>query len=120
MIGDLNLPIVFNMVPTVRDKDGLALSSRNVFLNNQERAQALNLYQSLLLAKKLIKDGNKNVEFIKDIIKDYLQKFKLIRLDYIDICDADDLSLVKIIKNKTVILITAYVGKTRLIDNILI
>jgi len=54
MVYDLNLPININVVPTVRDKDGLALSSRNIFLNPQERSQALSLYQSLLLAKKLI------------------------------------------------------------------
>ncbi|MFA5770873.1 MAG: pantoate--beta-alanine ligase [Patescibacteria group bacterium] len=120
MINDLNLPIVFNIVPTVRDEDGLALSSRNIFLSTQERVQALNLYQSLLLAKKLIKKGNKNTEFIKNKMKEYLQNNNLIRLDYIEICDADDLSPLKVVSKKTVILITAYVGKTRLVDNIII
>lgn len=120
MIKDLNLSVVFNMVPTVRDEDGLALSSRNIFLSTQERVQALNLYQSLLLAKKLIKKGNKNTEFIKNKMKEYLQNNNLIRLDYIEICDADDLSPLKVVSKKTVILITAYVGKTRLVDNIII
>jgi len=120
MVLDLNLPININIVPTVRDKDGLALSSRNIFLNAEERVQALNLYQSLLLAKKLIEDGNKSVKLIKKEMKNYLQKYKLIRLDYVEICNPEDLSPLKVASKKAVILIAAYVGKTRLIDNIII
>lgn len=120
MIKDLNLPVVFNMVPTVRDKDGLALSSRNIFLNNQERSQALNLYQSLLLGKKLILSGNKNVKKIKAEMNNYLQKYELIRLDYIEICNPENLSPLKVVSKKVVILIATFVGKTKLIDNIII
>lgn len=120
MVKDLNLPVNINFVPTVRDKDGLALSSRNIFLNTKERLQALNLYQSLLIGKKLILAGNINVLMIKTKMKNYLNKYKLIRLDYIEICNPENLSPVKIIPNKTVIIIAAYVGNTRLIDNIII
>lgn len=120
MIKDLNLSISINVVQTVRDKDGLALSSRNIFLNTQERSQALNLYQSLLVGKKLILAGNKNARTIKTKMSNYLQKYKLIRLDYIEICNPENLSPVKVIPKKTVILIAAHVGKTRLIDNIII
>ena len=120
MVRDLNLPININVIPTVRNKDGLALSSRNIFLNTQERSQALNLYQSLLLAKKLIAEENKSVEFIKTKMKNYLQKYKLVRVDYIEICNPESVSPVKIVTKKAVILIAAFVGKTRLIDNIII
>lgn len=120
MIKDLNLQIKFHIVPTVRDEDGLALSSRNIFLNSQERLQALNLYQSLLLAKKLIAEETKNVEFIKTKMKNYLQKYKLIHLDYIEICNPEKLTPVQVVSKKAVILIAAFVGKTRLIDNIII
>ncbi len=120
MVRDLNLPININVVPTVRDKDGLTLSSRNIFLNSQERFQALSLYQSLLLAKKLIAEKNKSVEFIKTKMKIYLQKYKLVRVDYIEICNPKNLSPLKIVSKKIVILIAAFVGKTRLIDNIII
>lgn len=120
MVKDLNLPINIHMVPTVREKDGLALSSRNIFLNSQERLQALNLYQSLLLGKGLILAGNKNTQMIKTKIKNYLQKYKLIHLDYVEICNSENLSPIKVVSKKAVILITAYVGKTRLIDNIVI
>ena len=120
MVYDLNLPININVVPTVRDKDGLALSSRNIFLNPQERSQALSLYQSLLLAKKLILSRNKSVKLIKKEMKNYLQKNKLIQLDYIEICNPENLSPLKVTPKKAVILIAAFVGKTRLIDNIII
>lgn len=120
MVRDLNLPIAINIVPTVRDKDGLALSSRNIFLNPQERVQALGLYQSLLLGKKLILEGNKNVLTIKTRMKDYLKINKLVRLDYIEICDQENLSTFQVVPKKAVVLIAAYVGKTRLIDNVII
>ena len=120
MVRDLNLPININIVPTVRNKDGLVLSSRNIFLNSQERSEALALYQSLLLAKKLIVGRNKSAEFIKTKMNNYLQKYKLVLVDYIEICDPENLSPLKVVSKKAVILITAYVGKTRLIDNIVI
>ena len=120
MVRDLNLAISIIVVPTVRDKDGLALSSRNVFLNRRERGEAIALYQSLLLAKKLIAEGSRSIRFIKTKMKNYLRKYKLIRLDYIEICRSEDLATVKIISKKTVISITAFVGKTRLIDNVII
>lgn len=120
MVKDLNLSIIINTLSTVRDQDGLALSSRNVYLSPQERLQAVALYQSLQLAKQLIKSGNKNSEKIKKEIKKYLQEYKLVNLDFIEICDPNNLSPVKIIEEKAVILIAAFVGKTRLIDNIII
>jgi pantoate--beta-alanine ligase len=120
MVRDLNLPIIINIIPTVRDQDGLALSSRNIFLNKEERKEALNLYQSLLLGKKLVLAGNKDVSNIKLEIKKSLDKNKLVRIDYIEICDPESLSPIKVVTKKVVILIAAYVGKTRLIDNILV
>lgn len=120
MVRDLNLSIVINVIPTVRDQDGLALSSRNIFLNKEERKQALNLYQSLLLGKELVIAGNKDVANIKLEIKKYLEKNKLIKLDYIEICNPENLSPLKVTPKKAVILIAAFVGKTRLIDNIII
>lgn len=120
MIKDLNLPINIKVVPTVRAKDGLALSSRNIYLSPQERLQATGLYQSLVLGKKLILTGNKNVKVIKTKMTDYLKNSKLIRLDYIEICDQENLSTSRTVPKNAVILITVFVGKTRLIDNIII
>lgn len=120
MVKDFNLPIIIDVVSTVRDTDGLALSSRNIFLNDRERSQALSLHQSLLLAKELILKGNKNVQVIKTKIRDFLKNYGLVRLDYVEICDAKNLSFLKTVPDKAVILIAANVGKTRLIDNIII
>jgi len=120
MVKDFNLPITIDVVPTVRDTDGLALSSRNIFLNERERSQALSLHQSLLFAKKLILKGNKNPETIKIKVKNFLKNYGLVRLDYIEICDTKNLTFLKTISDKAVILIAANVGKTRLIDNVII
>lgn len=120
MVKDFNLPITIDVVPTVRDTDGLALSSRNIFLNDRERSQALSLRQSLLLGKELILKGNKNTQSIKTKIKDFLKNYGLVRLDYIEICDTKNLSFLKTVSDKAVILIAAHVGKTRLIDNVII
>lgn len=120
IVTDLNLQIKIIVVPTVRDSDGLALSSRNIFLNEQERFQAISLYQSLLLAKKLFIKENRNVLSIKKEVKNFLHKFNLIHLDYFEICDPENLIPLKIISKKSVIVIAAYCGKTRLIDNLII
>lgn len=120
MVKDFNLPIIIDVVPTVRNTDGLALSSRNIFLNDRERTQALSLRQSLLLAKEMILKGNKNTQVIKTKVRDFLKNYGLVRLDYIEICDTKNLSFLKTVSNKAVILIAAQVGKTRLIDNVII
>jgi len=120
MVKDFNLSITIDVVSTVRDTDGLALSSRNIFLNDRERSQALSLHQSLLLAKELISKGNKNVPVIKTKVRDFLKNYGLVRLDYVEICDTKNLSFSKTVPDKAVVLIAAQVGKTRLIDNIII
>lgn len=120
MVKDFNLPITIDVVSTVRDTDGLALSSRNIFLNDRERSQALSLRKSLLMAKEMILKGNKNTQVIKTKIKDFLKNYGLVRLDYVEICDISNLSFLKTVSNRAVILIAAHVGKTRLIDNIII
>lgn len=120
MVKDFNLPVTINVVPTVRDTDGLALSSRNIFLNDRERQQALSLHQSLLLAKEIILKGNKNTQVIKTKVKDFLKNYGLVRLDYIEICGIKNLSFLETVSEKAVVLIAANVGKTRLIDNIIV
>jgi len=120
MIKDFNLPINIEVVSTVRDTDGLALSSRNIFLNDRERLQALSLHHSLLMAKEMILKGNKNAQVIKTKVQDLLKNYGLVRLDYIEICDINNLSFLKTVSERAVVLIAAHVGKTRLIDNIII
>jgi pantoate--beta-alanine ligase len=120
MVKDFNLPINLDVVSTVRDTDGLALSSRNIFLNDRERLQALSLHQSLLMAKEMILKGSKNTQVIKTKVRDFLKNYGLVHLDYIEICNTKNLSFLKTVSKRAVVLIAAHVGKTRLIDNIII
>ncbi len=120
LIKDLNLPVNLIMMPIVRESDGLALSSRNVYLSPQERKDALALSQSLQLAQKLILGGEKDVAVIHAAMKQHIERHGSLRIDYIAICDPEDLSPIKLISDKVVILLAAYDGKTRLIDNMIV
>jgi pantoate--beta-alanine ligase len=119
MTRDLNFRLQIKVVPTVRERDGLALSSRNAYLNTQERLDARILFQALLAAKNLIKNGERNSKkVIRSIVREISVRTRSI--DYVTIVDATNLSEVKVIKGKVVIAVAAYIGTTRLIDNILV
>lgn len=120
MVKDLNMDTKIKILPTVREDDGLAVSSRNKYLNSNEREKAAVLYQSLIKAKKLIKDGKKDTKHIKQIIRRTIRKAKGIRTDYCEIVDPVTLKNVKDINKKVLIALCIWIGKTRLIDNILI
>ncbi len=119
MIKDLNLDIQLKTMPIVRDVNGLALSSRNVYLTPEERISATKLNLSLSKAKSMI-ENNKilNAEIIKNSIKEVLENDKNIKTDYIEIVDLINLNPLETIKlNNTLVAIAAWVGNTRLIDN---
>lgn len=119
MVRDLNFDLKVVMCPIVREKDGLALSSRNVYLNPQERKEALVLSKSLFLAEDLIKSGEKNPNII---IKDMTKKIKtspLGEIEYIEILDFRTLKEVSKISGKILIALAVKFGTTRLIDNII-
>jgi pantoate--beta-alanine ligase len=120
MVTDLNFPVKIISSPLVREKDGLALSSRNVYLSCEERKKALSLPRSLQTAKNLIK--YKNVKSAEKIISGMRKIIspRVDKIDYIDIRDAESLEKVKYIKSKVVIAVAVIVGKTRLIDNIVV
>jgi len=121
MVSDLNLNIKIKGMPIVRDKDGLALSSRNQYLTSEERKDALLLYKSLLNAKKLILNGERNPKKVKKFIYKTLLSGKFIKrknIDYISIVNPDTLEELPIIEKKCVIALAVWVGKARLIDNI--
>ncbi len=120
LIRDLNLSVNLVMMPIIRESDGLAMSSRNVYLSPKEREHALVLSQSLELIEKLIKGGERDVSVIHAKVKKYIENRGLVKIDYIAICDPVDLSPINIINGEAVVLIAAYVGKTRLIDNAII
>ncbi len=117
LVKDLSLPVEIVPVKTVREKDGLAFSSRNTYLKPEERESALSLYRSFLLAEKLIKGGNKDANSIKQTIIEFIRKHPHVKkIDYVEITD-EDLRPVKEVKEGDRILLAVWVGDTRLIDN---
>ncbi|MGI6728186.1 MAG: pantoate--beta-alanine ligase [Anaerovoracaceae bacterium] len=120
MVEDLNFDIHLVMCPIIREKDGLALSSRNVYLNQEERRQALCLNQSLKKAKELVVKGEKYADIIADYIKETIEKNDLANIDYIEVVDTETLESVQKIEGRILIALAVKFGNTRLIDNIII
>ena len=120
MTQDLNFPIKIKVLPTIREKDGLALSSRNKYLSAKQRKEALVLYESLKKARSLINKGERNSNKIKQIITSIITKKKEAKLEYIDIVDTKNLKSLKKIKGEVLIALACYFGKARLIDNIIV
>ncbi len=120
MVKDLNIPVIVKVVPTKRERDGLAMSSRNIYLSPQERKDAALLYQGLKLARRLIKQGDHNAALVINKIRKFLKQSKTICPQYISIVDLKDFKPVKILKGKVLIALAAFIGKTRLIDNIIV
>jgi len=120
MVEDLSFPLKIRVLPTVRDKDGLAMSSRNAYLSQAKRKEAAVLYQALNVAQKLIRGGKKSSADIIRKIKRLIEKRKTVKVQYIAIVNLDSLKPEDIIKGKVLIALAVLVGKTRLIDNIVI
>ena len=118
MVKDLNMDVELIEMPIIRENDGLAKSSRNIYLNEEERKQALSLSKSLVLAEKSIKNGVTKVKELTSIIEKNLKKYPLAKIDYIEIREENELKPLTDVKNKKIIIALAvYIGKTRLIDN---
>ncbi|ACA56426.1 pantoate--beta-alanine ligase [Clostridium botulinum] len=117
MVEDLNFPIEIIGCPIIREEDGLAKSSRNAYLNKQERKSALILNKSLKEALKSLKSGEKDLNIIKNIIINTIMKEPLAKIDYISIVDSTTLQPVEKLQSSILIAIAVYIGKTRLIDN---
>ena len=118
MVRDLNFPIEIIGVPTVREADGLALSSRNQYLNTDERAQATVLYRAMTRVKELTDRGQKSVRELIDVAKGVIASANSSRVDYISIVDADNLQPLETLRPSAVIALAVFIGKTRLIDNL--
>jgi len=120
MVKDLNMDVEVVGLPTVREKDGLAISSRNKYLSKQERKIAPILYQALVKAKKMVNSGENNSARVLQQAKDLIKKKKGVKIDYLKAINLIDLKDAKKIKKNTLIAIAAWIGKTRLIDNVII
>ena len=117
---DLNLGAEIVICPTVRDSEGLALSSRNVYLNAAEREAALSLYRSLQLAKKLHQAGETDAAVIRRRMRRLINEQPLASIDYISIADAENLSELETITGAALVSLAVRIGKTRLIDNVVL
>lgn len=120
MLCDLNMNVILRVMPIIREKDGLARSSRNIYLSQTQRKEAVLLFKSLKIAQELIKHGAREAAYIKQEMKKILKKGKDIKIDYIEIAGGEDLNPLKKVKDNTLIALACFVGKTRLIDNVVI
>ncbi|NLD04895.1 MAG: pantoate--beta-alanine ligase [Synergistaceae bacterium] len=117
MVRDLNFGTEIVSCPIVREADGLAMSSRNLYLSSEERKAALALSRSLGAARELMRKGEKNAVKIKEAIAAGISAEPLARIDYAEIVDSADLSPVEKIERPVLAAVAVYFGKTRLIDN---
>ena len=117
MTLDLNLPVEIVGMPIVREADGLAMSSRNVYLSADERAQALVLSQALATARQLVRDGARDPQAILRTLRDMIAAQPAARIDYLQICHQLTLQQQDRVDADSVLLLAVFIGKTRLIDN---
>ncbi|MCF7872715.1 MAG: pantoate--beta-alanine ligase [Candidatus Omnitrophica bacterium] len=120
IVRDLNFAVKIKIAPTVREKDKLALSSRNLYLNKKERKESQSIYQALLQAKRMIKNNEKDPKKITNQMNKIIENNSTASIDYIEIRNANNLKKIKKIEGKVFVGIAAYFGKTRLIDNIIV
>lgn len=121
MVRDLNFNVELVEMPIVREEDGLAMSSRNIYLSSEQRKDAPLIHKALLEGKKLIEKGIDDVDQIKNTIKKTIDKSEYIILDYLEVVDENTLNVLRSVsdaeKNRVIIAIAAFVGRARLIDN---
>jgi len=120
MVRDLNVPVTIRVMPIVREKDGLAMSSRNAYLSSEERIQALAIYSALSSAEKVINSGEVSSERVKNMMKKVLMMEKKLKIDYVEIVKGETLEPIERIEENTLIAVSVFAGKTRLIDNSII
>jgi len=119
MVDDLNVPVRIDVLPIVRESDGLAMSSRNVYLNEEERKQALCLFNGIKLAEKLFNEGERSAKKLIESVKDFISQYPLAKIDYVEIVDKKNFNKVEALKDGSeyYLLLAVRIGNTRLIDN---
>jgi pantoate--beta-alanine ligase len=120
MVAELNMKLEVVAVSTVREPDGLAMSSRNTYLSPEERKAAAVLYQALTLAQRLWSEGEKDAKTIRRQMTELIQKQPLAQIDYISIADAETLDELDEVRLPALVSMAVKIGKTRLIDNIVL
>ncbi|HON33366.1 MAG TPA: pantoate--beta-alanine ligase [Synergistales bacterium] len=117
MVRDLDLEVKVIGCPIVREEDGLALSSRNTYLGEAEREQAIALSRALAQARSVFDAGERGCRSILDVVRMVVESYPMVSLEYAEIRDAVDLSPVKRVDRKVVVAVAARIGRARLIDN---
>src|SRR5262249_43080625 len=120
MVQDLNVPVTMRLCPIVRAPDGLALSSRNQYLDPEQRRRALVLYHSLEEARRRIDQGERDAATLERLIRERIEATPGARLDYVAVVDYATLQSVEQLQGKILIALAAWFGDTRLIDNLLV
>jgi len=120
MVRDLNFPIEIVVCPTTREADGLAMSSRNVYLDPEQRKAATVLFRSLSAAKEAYDKGERDAEKLRQTMKDLLASETLAQMQYVSCADYDTLEELNVIKGKALLSMAVFFGKTRLIDNFVV
>lgn len=120
MVRDLNFNVEVVGVPTVREKDGLAMSSRNLYLSERERQAALVLSRSLRLACGLAEEGERDVKVVREAMLELINQEPLVKLQYLSICDPESFDELTQISGEVLVALAAKVGKARLIDNVVV
>jgi pantoate--beta-alanine ligase len=120
MVRDLNLSITVHGCPTVREADGLALSSRNRYLQPQQRSAALSLWRALSEVRRRVEQGSRSIAELEGAMREYLLEGGMDRIDYARIVDRNSLDTLEVIDRPAIALIAAHIGSTRLIDNLLL
>jgi len=119
LVSDLALPVEIVPVPTVREPDGLAMSSRNVYLTPEERRVAAALPQALFAALERFRTGERAAEVLRRTVRDALARTP-VRLEYVSVSDRESFEEVERVERPALLLVAAWVGTTRLIDNVLL
>lgn len=120
MVTDLNIPVEIVGCPIIREADGLAKSSRNTYLNEEERKAALILSKTVFMGQELIKGGLRNSKELIALMKKNIESEPLAKIDYVEVVDFDNISIKDTISDNTLIAMAVYIGKTRLIDNFIV
>lgn len=120
MVRDLHMNIELIVCPIVREEDGLAMSSRNTYLSNEERKQAVILNHALIMAQRCFEEGEINADKLREVITNKISEMPLADIDYVSIYDYPSLKVINNIDNKALAAVAVRFGKTRLIDNIIL
>jgi pantoate--beta-alanine ligase len=122
MVEDLHVPVEVRTYPTVREQDGLALSSRNRYLDPAQRHAATALFRALEAAKHLVAQGQRNADPVRQILRETIELERSVKVDYAEVADAETLEPLGDLGKgrRAVALVAAWLGTTRLIDNMML